>query len=760
MKTMISRLMIGFATCALCGATSAAAADKTLVSWVTLANLTQQGGSALTIQQGSQFDGIVFGEKEAGKWMAGSDTFARTQQDQQANAVEKFDSKTLIQMAIVYQGNRISIYRNGAPYASYDAGGIDLLGAPDSRVVFGLRHQEAGDGTPLRGSIEDARIFDRALNADEIRKLEPNKESSIKPHAWWTFEKGKETDIMGRFPVNHLIGGAKIEGGRLILGANGAAMIATAKPGTIVAKAPEASVTKPVPAPPSLPPVADEAIRAARSLRERFLADPYRPGYHFCAPEDKAEPGDPNGAFYHNGRYHLMYLYNRNDKGFCWGHISSSDLVHWRYHPDAIGPGQGDEGCFSGGAFVDDDGTAYLTYWMLWGAKGIGMAKSTGTFETWEKLAANPVIRSTEFGITEIKDANGKSSLLGSADPSNIWKKDGRYYMLGGNLAVLDKIGRVPDAPLSEQGDRLYLYVSDDLKHWKYQHVFYERKPEWTDRNEDNMCPSFLPLPSSPDGGKPSGKHLLLFISHTKGCQYYVGDYRDDKFFPNNHGRMTWIDKAYHAPEALVDGKGRQIIWAWLLGNPQGDKERGWSGVYGLPRSVWLGEDGTLRMQPVKELECLRINGQSWKPLTLSQNETKTLEGVVGNSCELGIEIEVGTAERCGVKVRASADGQEETLLYYDAKTKELVFDATRSGADGWKVVERAPLELKPGEPLKLRVFVDKPVVEVFANDRQAICRRVYPAHADSLGVVLFAEGGQAKFNSTKAWEMMPSNSW
>ena len=56
------------------------------------------------------------------------------------------------------------------------------------------------------------------------------------------------------------------------------------------------------------------------------------------------------------------------------------------------------------------------------------------------------------------------------------------------------------------------------------------------------MCPSFLPLPSSPAGGPPSGKHLLLFISHNKGCQYYVGDYRNDRFFPNNHGRMTWVD--------------------------------------------------------------------------------------------------------------------------------------------------------------------------------------------------------------------------
>jgi|GEM_PF-990835 len=89
--------LIGLATLALCG--EATAADKTLMSWVTLANTTQQGGSALTILCGRQFDGIVFGEKAAGRWMAGSETFARTQGDQQGNAVEKADSKTLLQMA-------------------------------------------------------------------------------------------------------------------------------------------------------------------------------------------------------------------------------------------------------------------------------------------------------------------------------------------------------------------------------------------------------------------------------------------------------------------------------------------------------------------------------------------------------------------------------------------------------------------------------------------------------------------------------------
>ena len=88
---------------------------------------------------------------------------------------------------------------------------------------------------------------------------------------------------------------------------------------------------------------------------------------------------------------------------------------------------------------------------------------------------------------------------------------------------------------------------------------------------------------------------------------------------------------------------------------------------------------------------------------------------------------------------------------------EKLVFDAQQSGTDGRKRLEQAPFELKPGEALKLRVFVDKSVVEVYANDRQAICRRVYPGD-DALGIALFANGGQTKFTSVKAWEMMPSN--
>jgi len=187
MKSLTSLCCIASVILCLSNAAFSAEAsktDKTLVSWVTLDNTSQRGGSVLTIQQGAQFDGIVFGEIQPGRWMAGSDGFARTEKDRGSKAAETADHDTMIQIAVVYKGNRIFIYRNGEPYTSYSAENIDLLSPKDNMVVFGLRHVGAStmDGR-ISGTIEDARIYDRALTLEEIQALKPNEEASIEPYA-------------------------------------------------------------------------------------------------------------------------------------------------------------------------------------------------------------------------------------------------------------------------------------------------------------------------------------------------------------------------------------------------------------------------------------------------------------------------------------------------------------------------------------------------------------------------------------------------
>jgi beta-fructofuranosidase len=761
MKKPQSFALAAFAVCVAVTTTSMTAedpplVDKTLVAWVAPANLTQSGGTALTVNDTAKdrFDGIVFGELTPRVWMPGSNGYTRTAEDQEDWPRETADANTFVQIAIVYRGQEITIYRDDELYAQYSTSGQPFAFGRNTAILFGQRHLMKNVDC-LFGRIRDARVYASALDQTTIAAMQPGEPvQDVQPWAWWDFATTGIYERTGRFNEVRLSGGAALQDGCLVLAGSHPLMLAQRShdEASSVEVPGQWSKGEPVPA---------AVVQSARLLRETLLEDPYRPGYHFCVSEDNGRPGDPNGCFFANGRYHLMYLYNRTGVGFCWGHVSSQDLVHWRHHPDAIGPGGGDEGCFSGGGFVDDDGAAYLSYWMLWGAKGIGIAQSRDRhYARWDKLKANPVIQSTEWGITETSDASGQTLIYGSADPSNIWKKDGKYYLCTGNLLVLNKYGRKPDSPEAMKGDRLYLLESEDLANWHYRGVFYQRNANWTDDSEDNMCPSFLPLPASAAGGQPSGKHLLLFISHNRGCQYYIGDYdtQRDRFIPEHHGRMTWIDNTFFAPEALMDDRGRQIMWAWLTDNPEGEDARGWSGVYGLPRSLWLGEDGTLRMRPVRELHRLRGVELSWTDLTLPAGGTKRLEGVVGDSCELEITIHPAAARRVGVKVRTSPGGEEETLLFYDADTKKLCFDSTRSGVDGRQTLEQAPLEQKDGEPLNLRVFVDKSVVEIYANDRQAICRRVFPGRSDSLGVVLFAKGGEATFSHVKAWEMMPSN--
>ena len=681
--------------------------DKTLVVWAAPSDLEQQGGSVLTLEkEGGVFDAIVFGELAKGKWMAGSENFSRTQKKQDGSSKEATGSDEFVQIAVVYRDRQVTIYRNGVLYAQYDAGSQQTFG-DDVFILMGLRHierQEKLEGHYFTGKIEDTRVYNVALNKEQLDKLTPNQASDPKPIAWWDFEKGQTEDQMKRFPASLLVGGARVEDGKLCLDQPGAFLMALPKiPQT------EEPASK-----------ADEANpdHIARALREHLLADPHRPGYHFVTPEGSCVPFDPNGAIFWKGRYHLFYIF-QDERGHNWGHVSSTDLFHWRHHPTGL-----IDGMFSGNAFVNKDGRPTICYHQV--GQGNAMAVAVDDMlNEWKKLDSNPITPQTKPGDPH----HGKYR---SWDPYG-WLEDDTYYAIFG-------------------GERPAIAKSESLAGpWKYVGDLMANTVDGVSINEDVSCADFFKL---------GDKYMLLCISHRLGTRYYLGDWKDEQFHPTYHEMMSWVDHTYFAPESLLDDKGRRIMWAWHLDKP-GFKTYtpyGWSGTMALPRVLTLGDDGMLRMNVPKEIENLRYNGKKLVDLTVEKE--LLLDDIAGNSIELNIEFSPTDARQYGVKVCCSPDGKEQTLIYYDAVDKKLKVDTTQSSLiEGPKVVEAAPFELKPGEPLKLRVFIDKSVVEVFANDgRQAIGRRIYPSRKDSLGVALFSHGDSVKAPSVEAWEMMPSN--
>jgi len=508
----------------------------------------------------------------------------------------------------------------------------------------------------------------------------------------------------------------------------------------------------------------EELLRKAWELRDQFMADPHRPTYHFMAPS--AWMNDINGAVYWKGRYHLFYQHTPDQAhwdSIRWGHASSVDLIHWVHHPIAFSPdpeGPDREGCFSG-VMVDNEGVATAVYHGA--PDGTCLATSDDDdLITWRKHPSNPVIPVPQPGQPDF----GRYKVF---DPC-AWREGNTWYALCGNV--------------NPQGrDTAYLFQSQDMVHWEYLHQFYKPRPEWTQRGEDCAVPTFFPL---------DGRHVLLFVSHKYGCQYYIGDYRDHRFFPRKHGRMNWAGGQLIAPMNMLDDKGRRLFFGWVC-EARHDKvarAAGWAGVMTVPRLLTIREDGGLGIEPIPELEALRRDHHRLTDVRLAAGCELPLEQIRGDCLEFCVELSPGRAEEVGVLVRCSPDGAERTMIAYNPSQGTLRIDTSASSLSGdvvrpwpcpWGVmyddpletrvlphhdspvpiadvaVQVAPLILSQDEMLRLRVFLDRSILEVFANGRQCLTQRIYPSRGDSLGAGVFARGEDAHLVRLDAWRMGPA---
>ena len=120
-------------------ATKSINTDKTLVSWVSIENMVAGGGSILTLQDGELFDGIIL-SKNGDSWIAGSEHDRRTPTATYDTSVVAPGLGELEQIAIVYRGDEILIYRDALLQTRYKAENIDLLNSNTNIVVFGHSH--------------------------------------------------------------------------------------------------------------------------------------------------------------------------------------------------------------------------------------------------------------------------------------------------------------------------------------------------------------------------------------------------------------------------------------------------------------------------------------------------------------------------------------------------------------------------------------------------------------------------------------------
>lgn len=451
----------------------------------------------------------------------------------------------------------------------------------------------------------------------------------------------------------------------------------------------------------------------------RAQADPLIPVYHLRTAANWIN--DPNGPVYFNGEYHMFFQHNPygpNWGNMSWGHAVSTDLAHWKHLPIALTPNpmSYDRGGVFSGCCVIADGVPTIFYTGVLEPDETGFRKqvqciatSGDNLRTWTKYPGNPVIAERP-----------RPDLEGFRDPFTWQEDDGYWYCVIGS-------------GIKGEGGAALLYRSRDLINWDYLH------PLCTGFGQNWECPNFFPL---------GGKHVLVVSPHGE-CKYTVGDYDTSShtFSPGLWQRMDFGGRpGFYAPNCMEAPDGRRIMWGWI--NSGGTEGYPWKGSLTLPRVVTLRDDGTLGFAPADELKALRGQHYQFQGLRITPGSPHDLGGLKTDCCEIIAVFEPGNAAAFGIELRRSPDGAETTPITYDAQNLRL-----HSGAASGQ------FQLLPGEDtLTLHIFLDKSVVEVYANGRACLTRSTLPKRPDSLGIRIFSEGRPVTVRTVDVWEM--GNMW
>lgn len=463
------------------------------------------------------------------------------------------------------------------------------------------------------------------------------------------------------------------------------------------------------------------------------------PNYHLMHPGGESMPGDPNAAFHLDGTCHLHYILRHPWQGgqsFSFVHVTSTDMLHWRWQTTKLQPAFTGHGMFSGTGFLTLDGRpAAIYHGQGSGRNQIAIAKDRA-LSAWEK--PHPI---------QVNNADGTEARITHWDPDCFVIGD-TYYAISG-------------------GVKPPVFRSKDLKTWTLIGDFLRHDMPDVTIGEDISCPNFFRL---------GDKWVLLCISHSLGCRYYIGDWdaKAEQFVPQKHVRMNFRRDEqpawglfnrtdFFAPESVLTPDGRRVMWAWLTSvGPEQKLLR--KTIQSLPRELSLPADGILRIRPLRELEALRadpvvlrdvklahaITGHGSRVPPTAAPQLQHIADLPGDSAEVRITIDREDAARKLLGFTLFSDGKGGGLPV-------LLRPETGMLRVGSSEAPFAVADLPAGEDLELRLFVDQYLVEVFANGRQAIVA-AHLEHGNLRALDAFTVGAATTLKTVEVWKLNPAN--
>lgn len=482
----------------------------------------------------------------------------------------------------------------------------------------------------------------------------------------------------------------------------------------------------------------------------RFADDILRPRFHGMPAAGWTN--ECHGMVYADGRYHLFFQKNADGPYMArlhWGHITSENLCDWQEEPIAIAPGASYDikGCWSGCVFTDDvitGGKPNILYTGVdYGRASIdGASPEDESLLTWNKWNNNPIISGRPAGLSDdfrdpyfFRNGNDAYIIVGSSkdgvgtttlhkyDPSNgSWSNDGKLFFTGTSTAADGRFWEMPN--VTRMSDGRWLFTATPLETSSGVRTIY-----WTGTiNADGTF--------APGANFASGKNVELNARDGFGLL--------SPTVYNHNGRTIALGIV---PDKLSSEDN------WNLG---------WAHCYSLPREWSLNDAGELQQKPAEEVRGMR------KPGGFSQSELE-LDGDLSLSPVSGREVEIEATFTIGNNpfgFKIFGNGSKEATVTYNPRSSSMTVDFSQldrlvndGGVYNGVYTCSMPEFLRRGSDMKINLFIDHSIVDIFINDRWATSIRVFPTDPAAAEVKAFSDGGATTVKSLSAWDLDPKQS-
>ena len=429
--------------------------------------------------------------------------------------------------------------------------------------------------------------------------------------------------------------------------------------------------------------------------------------------------------FFHEGRFHLFYLFDRRHHASKWGlgahqwaHVSTTDFKRWEHHPMAVSITEEMEGSICTGSTFFHEGVYYAFYAVRM-SDGSPAQLCAATSTDGVHFKKNPPLATLK---EPYQPGPGRDPVV-FRHPTT-----GLFHML-----VTTELA---SPPVAGRGGCLAQLVSPDLKNWEQREPF--------------IVPGYPGQPECPDYFLWNGWYYLVFsndgVARYRMSRTPLGPWSRPKVDVFDGPRTGVLKTAAFTGGRRIgaafltspEGYGGELIFREVFQHPDGTLGARWPSEL-VPAA---GEPLSLAVRPLTS----GVSGDGGQ-LTLNAPQDLAMASLASTPREFLFRARVNPATNAswfGLRIGATKEGRGGHEIRFEPRREKVGLRPSRSSTvdenESTSIYDVTGL----GQPFDLEMIVKGEIVDVCVDKRRTLAARL-PAMEGGY-VFSFAQNAEVTF--------------